>query len=822
MNDPSEMLSPYRVLDLTNERGQFTGKLLADLGADVIKVEPPQGDPARQRGPWVDDIPGPDRSLRWLAWNTNKRSVTIDLSDPTGRNRFLQLAQSADIVLESFAPGHLDDLGLGYEALSQANPGLILVSITPFGQTGPYRDYQATDIVFWAMSGNMSITGESSGPPAHISDDCQSFLHAGGDATIGALVALTQRARTGRGQHVDLSIQEATSRGLYQITGSWDMTGRNLPRDARPNVGEGNLSWTWRCRDGYVIWVAPIGPGSVKRLSGMFAWLNELGEGHELQSIDWENLQLGQITEDDWKHFTRLFEDVFIGRTKRELLEAAVRHDFALFPSATTADTLTNEQLKARGFWRDVDHPSLGRSIRMPGPFAQGDHPTPAQTNPAPTLGQHNKEVFAQLASAPEPVASTPAPISGAASNGVTPDSRPLEGIKIADFGWFMVGPQTIKAFSDFGADVVHVESTARLDALRIVGPFQDDVLDPERCGEYAQVRTGGRAINVDLSTEAGMTIAHRLVKWADVVFDNFSAGAMVRMGLGHEALRKLNPDVIVLSSSGQGQYGPHAHGKGGGGHYAALAGFNELTGWPEGEPGYLSAYTDFIAPRFNIPLLLAALDHRRRTRKGQYFELSQYEAGVHWLTPSILDYTVNGRVADRQGNRQPDAAPHGAFRCAADRWCVIAITSDSQWQLLCNAMGASSLADDPRFLTLQDRKTNEDELDRLVEQWTTQRDAFDVMHTLQGLGVPAGVVQTGEDLLEHDPQLRHRNFYQRLDHPALGSYRAPQASFRLSAAPCELQRVRLVGEDTYEVLSESLGLSEEEIEQFALAGALV
>ena len=261
MNDQPEMLAPYRVLDLTDERGQFAGKLLADLGADVIKVEPPQGDPARNRGPFVDDIPGPDRSLRWLAWNANKRSVTLDLSDAAGRDRFLHLAQSADFVLESFAPGRMDGLGLGYKALSEANQRLILVSISPFGQSGPYRDYQATDIVFWAMSGNMSISGESSGPPAHISDDCQSFLHAGGDAVIGALIALVQRRRTGRGQHVDLSIQEATARGLYQVTGSWDMTRRNLSREYRPSVGGGQLPWTWRCRDGYVIWVCPVGPG---------------------------------------------------------------------------------------------------------------------------------------------------------------------------------------------------------------------------------------------------------------------------------------------------------------------------------------------------------------------------------------------------------------------------------------------------------------------------------------------------------------------------------------------------------------------------------
>ena len=819
MTDHQEMLAPYRVLDLTSEHGHFAGKLLADLGADVIKIEPPEGDPARRRGPFVEDVPGSERSLRWLAWNTNKRSVCIDLSDSAGRNQFHRLAQSADIVLESFAPGRLDDLGLGYEALSRANPGLILVSISPFGQTGPYRDYRATDIVLWAMSGNMSITGESSGPPAHVSDDGQSYLHAGGDAAIGALVALTQRARTGRGQHVDLSMQEAASRGLYQVTGSWDMRGRELPRESRPSVGDGKLPWNWRCRDGHVMWLSPVGPGAARRLSGFLNWLSEIDEGQELRSLDWEQMDPEQLSAADWQHFRQLYAEVFINRSKRELYDAAVQHDFGLFPHATAADTLANKQLQAREFWRDVAHPQLGRRIRLPGPIAAGDCAVPAETRPAPALGQHNESVFAEFAELNRGAASS----NGAVA--ALPDAGPLAGVKVADFGWFMVGPQTIKPFSDFGADVIRVESTARLDALRLVGPFQDDVADPERCGDFAQVRTGARALNVDLSTEEGMAIARRLVEWADIVFDNFSAGAMKRMGLGHEALRELNPSLIVLSSSGQGQHGPHAHGKGGGGHYAALAGFNELTGWPDGEPGYLSAYTDFIAPRFNIPLLLAALDHRRRTGEGRYLDASQYEAGVHWLTPSILEYTVNGRVPNRGANRQPDAAPHGVYRCKpdqqADRWIAIAVTTEDQWSAFCEAIGDSELAADPRFATLEQRKANEDQLDRFVEDWTTQHDAYEIMHVLQRSGVPAGVVQTGEDILERDPQLRHRNFYQRLDHPALGSYRAPQASFRLSDAPCTLERARLLGEDTYEVLSEALGFSDAEIERFALAGAL-
>ncbi len=810
MDDQPGLLHPYRVLDLTGEQGQACGKLLADLGADVIKVEPPGGDPARRRGPFVDDESGPDRSLRWLAWNANKRSVSLDLNDAAGRDRFLRLVQSADFVLESFAPGHLDQLRLGYDKLAQINPRLILVSISPFGQSGPYRDYKATDIVCWAMSGFMSIAGEAERAPAQISDNAQSFLNACGDAAIGALIALEQRRQTGRGQHVDVSAQEATARATFQISASWDLNRRNLARGELATPAR--LPWMWRCRDGHVAWICSVGPGSSRRLAGFFRWLDEISEGQELRAVDWDHLPLAEMSDDDWERLRIPMAALFVDRTKQQLYDAAIRYDFGLFPSATTADTLASEQLRARDFWREVDHPRLGRSIRLPGAIARGAQAVPAETRPAPRIGEHNDEVFREL---PE-TASVEAVPDPAASR-----SKPLAGIKIADFGWFMVGPMTVKPFADYGADVIHVESSIRIDGQRLSGPFQDDVPDPERCADYAQVRTGNRSIAIALNTAEGLAIAKRLVAWADIAFDNFAAGAMERFGLGHETLRELNPGLIVLSCNGQGQDGPHAASKGGGGHYAALAGFNEITGWTEGEPGYLSAYTDFIAPRFNVPLLLAALDHRRRTGEGQYFDVSQYEAAAHWLTPSLLDCAVNGRVAERTGNRQPDAAPHGAYRCAAGRWCVIAVTNDTEWRALCGAMQSAALADDPRFATLERRKANEDDLDRIVVDWTQEREARDVMDLLQRLGVPAGVVQTGEDVLEHDPQLRHRGFFQRLEHPALGTYRAPQHSFRLSDAPCELQRARLIGEDTYEILSEVLGYRDAEIEQLALAGAL-
>ena len=520
------------------------------------------------------------------------------------------------------------------------------------------------------------------------------------------------------------------------------------------------------------------------------------------------------MSADDWEPLGRLFADLFKNRTKHELYEAATRHQFLLYPSANSADTLANEQLQSRGFWHDVDHPALDRTIRFPGPIVQGDAPIPAQTHPAPTLGQHNHEVFADLGS-------PRARMNGASAPDSDADTKPLAGIKVADFGWFMVGPQTIKPFSDFGADVIRVESTARLDALRLVGPFQDDVPDPERCGEFAQVRTGARALNIDLGTERAWPSP---AGSSNGPTSSSTTSPPAPWSAWAWAMTPCASSTRISSCSAaadRGSTGRTPTARAAADTTPPLAGFNELTGWPDGEPGYLSAYTDFIAPRFNIPLLLAALDHRRRTGEGRYFDQSQYEAGVHWLTPSILDYTVNNRVANRNANRQPDAAPHGAYRCAADRWCVIAVTNDDQWRALCRTMQMPALADDPKFATLQDRKANEDELDRIVEAWTCQHDADKVMHLLQSHAVPAGVVQNGQDVLERDPQLRHRNFYQRLEHPALGEYRAPRPPSASPKPPANSNEPAWLGEDTHEVLTQTLGYTNKEIEHFALAGAL-
>lgn len=820
--DTSEgMLAPYRVLDLTDVKGQPCGKILADLGADVVKLEPPTGDPARRRAPFLDDDPHPDKGLYWLAYNAGKRGITLDLESEEGREAFLNLAAGADIVLESFTPGRLDALGIGYAALAAVNARIVLVSITPFGQTGPHAGYRGSDIVTWAMGGLMSICGEPTGPPAQVRDDAQSYNAASGDAAVGALLALEQRRHSGRGQHVDVSIQESVIRSTFQITASWDMLRRNLARGDRPTFAK--TPWAWSCCDGYVLWIFAVGAGTSTRSRGFFDWLRTVEGGEAVLALDFDAMDPYAMSQAEWDEITALASAIFARFTKAELYAAALEYRFSLYPFANTADSVNDRQLAARDFWQEIAHPELDRTIRYPGPFAKATGPAPRVGRRAPLLGEHNAEVQAEVEAGVAGLSATsvgPSVADDPATSRPAPP-LPLSGVKVLDMSWFMVGPMTTKPLADYGADVVHIESSVRVDAQRTPGPFKDDIRTPEHCGDYGQVRTSQRSITIDIAKPGGHELVMQLARWADIVVDNFAAGTMDRLGYGYEALRAVNPAVIMLSCCGQGQTGPHNMSKGGGGHYAALAGFNDLTGWPDGEPGYLGAYTDFVAPRFNVSLLLAALDYRRRTGCGQYFDVSQCETSMHWLAPMLLDYTANGRIATRAANRQAQAAPHGAYPCHDDRWCVIAVRDEQEWAGFRAALGDPAWAREPRFARHADRKANEDALDALVTAWTRTLDPDTVMRRLQAAGVGAGVVQRGEELIEHDPQLRHRGFWQVLAHPTLGDYHAPQHAFQLPDAPLTLRRSRMIGEDTSEVLQSVLGMSEDEIAELAAAELL-
>ena len=388
-----------------------------------------------------------------------------------------------------------------------------------------------------------------------------------------------------------------------------------------------------------------------------------------------------------------------------------------------------------------------------------------------------------------------------------------LEGIKVADFSWVVVGPVVTRCLADFGATVIRIESATTPDILRVSPPFKDNLSGLNRSAYFANYGANKYSLSLNLKHPKGPAVAKRLVAWADVVCESFTPGTMADLGLSYDNLKKIKPEIIMLSTCNLGQTGPLAQQPGFGTQLVSLAGLTHLSGWPDRLPAQpYGAYTDFIAPRFAIAGIVAALDYRRRTGKGQHLDVSQLETAIQFLAPVMLDYTVNGQEWIRSGNRCPQAAPHGVYPCCGeDRWCAIAVSNDQEWQVLCRTIGHTELEHDPRFDTLANRKQNEDELDEIIGLWTREHQAEEVMHLLQGAGVACGVVETGQDIHE-DPQLSHRNHLQMLNHPEIGLHSYDTQSFQLSETPARLERPGpCLGEHNEYVCKDFLGMSDEE-----------
>lgn len=391
--------------------------------------------------------------------------------------------------------------------------------------------------------------------------------------------------------------------------------------------------------------------------------------------------------------------------------------------------------------------------------------------------------------------------------------SKLFEGIRIVDITVYLTGPLTTKAFSDLGAEVIRIETKSNLTGGGGGG----------RGSSEHQFNTNRLSVTINFSSPRGLALARALISKADILLENLAGGSLIRRGLGYEDLKKIKPDLIMLSSCMMGQTGPHATHAASGHKLTALAGFNHTTGWPDREPAWIAAYTDFIAPRYNILALLGALEYRRRTGKGQFLDMSQYECGVQFMAPLILDWVVNKREANRMGNQCAYAAPHNAYRCRGeDRWCAIAVFTNEEWENFCRAIDNPALAEDPRFATLLARKENEEELDRLVNEWTRTRTAEEVMNIMQAGGVAAGVVETSEDQMEYDPQLRHRHYFHELVHQDGGMYRSHVgAHFLLSKETYELKRDPFVGEHNDYVFKQLLGMSDKEIADLVKEGVI-
>ena len=394
MTSSDGMLSPYRVLDLTDEKGALCGKILADLGADVIKVERPGGDPARSIGPFYHDDPHPEKSLFWFALNANKRGITLDVETEDGREIFRKLAETADVIVESFSPGHMNALGLGYTSLEKVNPRVIVVSISPFGQTGPYENYQCPDIVAWAMGGYMYSVGDPDRPPVRISQHSQAYLHAGGQAAQGALMALYGRELTGVGQHIDVSIRDSVARCTPErITEAWDFRKAIMRRGGLGSTL--HVKRTWPCKDGYVSAFFWSGPDARRWNTPLIKWMESEGMSNDfINTIDWDTFDLQKLGQETYDRLAEPVGRFFMAHTKAELLAGAAKYKAQLYPLATTADILNNPQLASRQYWAEIEHPEFGAKITYPGAFAKTSEASPRIARRAPLIGEHNIEIY--------------------------------------------------------------------------------------------------------------------------------------------------------------------------------------------------------------------------------------------------------------------------------------------------------------------------------------------------------------------------------------------------------------------------------------------
>ena len=398
-----------------------------------------------------------------------------------------------------------------------------------------------------------------------------------------------------------------------------------------------------------------------------------------------------------------------------------------------------------------------------------------------------------------------------------------LADVKILDLMWAIAGPAATRMLADYGAVIVRVESPKHTDICRTIMPFHELPPESESAVLFHNMNAGKRMLTLDLGTPAGREVLLDLVRWADVVTEAYSAGTMQAMGLDYEALRAVNPSLIMLSTCLMGQTGPLARYAGFGNLAHSITGFGALCGWPDRAPaGPFGAYTDYIAPRFSAAVILAALDHRRRTGEGQFIDLAQAEASLHFLAPAILDYTVNGRIRSAHGNADDEAAPHGVYPAAGDdRWIAIAVHDDAQFAGLASVLGDDGLTRDPRFASGAARRANVAALDAAITAWTAVRDAHAAEAALQAAGVPAAVVAGSAELCA-DPQLIHREHVRRLAHPTYGTTPVENARSLLSRTPAVVAGdAPTLGRDNYEVLAAILGYDDDRISELVAAGAL-
>lgn len=784
-------LQGLRVVDLAGEPAAMSGRILADMGADVVKAERPEGDPLRQVGPFEAGDP-PHRSLRFAAWNSGKRSLACEADDP----RLDALLARADIVIQT--PGWP-----GVVELEPARaPQAVWVRVTPFGADGPYSSWRASDLGIMAASGNMYVTGFPDRPPIRCTEP-SGYAHVGPEVAFAALTAYA----SGRPQLVDVSMQEVILVANMSAVASSRTTG---DRGRRTGSNIGRTREMWRCKDGYVTFGLRGGPARVPSLQAITALIEECGiDAPAWSERDWTQFNPNETSDEEMRALEGPLIELFARYEMAEIFEVACQKNLMIAPANTAREIYASAQLAAREMFGTVDGLE-----GFPKRFAvvtsvDGDAaPIDAQSG-APTLDetQETSVSFPDRASV----------------RGSTTRGGAWEGLKLVEFGSGAAGPIAARYFADHGATVVKVESRSRPDFLRIyaLGPGNPHGL--EGSALFNALNAGKQSVTLALKHPKGLEIAKKLVFWADAVLENFAPKAMRGFGLDYATLSAEKPDVVMVSSCMNGQTGPHRDYPGFGAQGSALSCFNHLTGWPDYEPmGPFGTITDSLSPRFSATAIAAGVLYRQRTGRGMHVDVSQVENALYTLSPFLLDQAVNGNLTTRSGNRSPIAAPHGAFPCrdegdVGDRWVAIAVWNDEEWANLADILELR----DPALETTSGRLARVEMVENAVAAWTREQTRDEVAQKLQAVGIEAVPVKDFADL-NQDPQLEHRGHFIELDHSMIGPTVYERNGFRLSDAPSGYAApTPTLGQHTDAVLTDLLGLAAEEVHELREAGAL-
>ncbi|HTK60866.1 MAG TPA: CoA transferase [Pseudonocardia sp.] len=856
-------LHGVRVVELTDGLGEYAGLLLAGMGAEVVKVEPPAGSRSRERGPFVADVPGPGRSLYFAQQNRAKSSVTLDLDGADDRTRFVELVGTADIVLDATASGWLTDRGIGREALTDTYPSLIFARLSPFGDDGPWASFKGCDLVHLALGGPMMNCGYDPEPdgrydvPPIAPQLGHAEMIAGEQLVIGLLAALVHQRRTGQGQYVSCAVHEAVAKSTELDLMNWVM--RRVPvhrqtcRHAAEKVSQSpTIAQT---KDGRYVLVTPIGAKDHRRV---LDFLGRYGIGIGAFDDD------GSVTEGrsipgsspQTERATRLIE--LVQRLARKFTydrfpwHEAQAAGVVCAPLRKPHENALDPHWAARDTFAQVEHPELGVELTYPVRKWLSTEPGWRVGRRAPLVGEDDERVWSSLARA-EPARArprTPEPTEAqlAARAALTPRSphgkpMPLEGVRILDFTWFLASAGGTRFLAAFGAECLKVEWRAnpdtRVAAMAPVGgraardaatgPLPG-VTDTDMGGQFNNKNPGKRGLSLNVRDPRGLEIARRLVGISDIVAEGFSPGVMDRWGLGYEALKEIKPDIIYAQQSGMGDRGLYGRYRAVGPIAAALAGVSEMSGLPEPAmpAGWGYSYLDWIGAYSFSAAMLAALHHRDRTGRGQWIDASQVESGIFISGGAILDWSANGRVWQRTGNASPtgEAAPHGVYPCAGeDRWLAVACETGEEWDALAKVIELPA-AERSRFAGLNARLAHTGELDGWVSRWTAAREPYAAMYELQAAGVPAGVCQNAQDRCESDPQLAHLGWLTEVTGTKIGRWPVAEVPVRLSETPAHIGGVidrgaPCYGEDNEWVLGELLGMGAREIAELAEDGVI-